>query len=245
MPVAAALLATAVAFNEVALPELMCLSTGGAQAELARDLLNLFTEKPTAALEKGPWVTNSIITRLVEILGREKLNYAVSVRDFVESSQTSAAAYTRLSKGDVDINVELWPLAAPKIRTDSVQGGGITPLLKLGFTGQSGWYVPVAASRASVPRMQRVYTDPNGTLLSDDLVDPIDFLRRLSPAAVKLLTPAAEMTTVDVCSAISADMANAANGTYDCVHGTWTPPEPLACTPRGQLGTAPPCAALV
>jgi hypothetical protein len=50
---------------------------------------------------------------------------------------------------------------------------------------------------------------------------------------------------VDVCSAISADMANAANGTYDCVHGTWTPPEPLACTPRGQLGTAPPCAALV
>ena len=62
-------------------------------------------------LELLTWSSQKLVTRVAEILMREKLGYLdVSVRDYSGSGEdTSGYAYNRTASGEVSFNFELWP----------------------------------------------------------------------------------------------------------------------------------------
>jgi len=69
-------------------------------------------------LELLTWSSQKLVTRVAEILMREKLGYLdVSVRDYSGSGEdTSGYAYNRTASGEVSFNFELWPTFYEKER---------------------------------------------------------------------------------------------------------------------------------
>ena len=107
-------------------------------------------------LELLTWSSQKLVTRVAEILMREKLGYLdVSVRDYSGSGEdTSGYAYNRTASGEVSFNFELWPTFYEKEREAalSADSPGARPLGYHTFSARSGWYVPIKSLGAHVPQ---------------------------------------------------------------------------------------------
>lgn len=107
-------------------------------------------------LELLTWSSQKLVTRVAEILMREKLGYLdVSVRDYSGSGEdTSGYAYNRTASGEVSFNFELWPTFYEKEREAALSADslGARPLGYHTFSARSGWYVPIKSLGAHVPQ---------------------------------------------------------------------------------------------
>ena len=97
---------------------MIALLTLGAESRDVSSTKTCFGDAVTNAVIAAPiklelltWSSQKLVTRVAEILMREKLGYLdVSVRDYSGSGEdTSGYAYNRTASGEVSFNFELWP----------------------------------------------------------------------------------------------------------------------------------------
>ena len=192
-----------------------------------------FSTPRKIVLETANWQSHRIVTRVAEILLRERLGYEVEVRDYIASGSATAAytddpdgcgtsyqtsAYCRLKDGAVHINVELWPGSLPPSLAQSLQAKVLlmaSGMGELGYEGRSGWFIPVSSLRD-------VATGPLGDapwraimpLFNSDAVQS-------SLANHTRLPPPASTCALD---------HSIGFGSYDCERGTYTSPTSTCCS---------------
>ena len=142
---------------------MIALLTLGAESRDVSSTKTCFGDAVTNAVIAAPiklelltWSSQKLVTRVAEILMREKLGYLdVSVRDYSGSGEdTSGYAYNRTASGEVSFNFELWPTFYEKEREAALSADslGARPLGYHTFSARSGWYVPIKSLGAHVPQ---------------------------------------------------------------------------------------------
>ena len=110
----------------------------------------LFTRRRSMVLEMQSFSTSKVMTRITEILLREKLGYHVEVRDYSAKStrvDTVLGPYRRLAAGTVDMNAELWPYEQVSATLKAQALETASDLGDLGYTARSGWFIPADSLR--------------------------------------------------------------------------------------------------
>ena len=198
-----------------------------------------FTSSPKLKLEIAGWQSQKVVTRMAEILLREKLGYHVQVLDFEAADRLiinrtrAEMRYERFMSGDVDMNLEVWPDNVPRAVQQAVLTSA-SDLGPVGYPGRSGWYIPLKSieNDASGP-----YGDSPWRSLSPLLAEQQHLLAnhtRLPPPP-------------SICE--SKPTHNVGFGQYDCENAEWTF-EGAGCCSAGAAvaGTCasglPPCAVL-
>lgn len=210
---------------------------------LARSLFSAILPGRRVALEIQDWPTHRLHTRILEILLRERLDYQVEVRYYALLDQSSGAAYQRVGDGFVDVNAEVHPALVRPLRASLVEANRIRSSGAIGYDAREGWFVNRDALTGSAP-LTRMYQNATGWRLESDAIDPVDFIRRFSSAAVGRLKRAEDVAPPDFDLCLLPGNPSP-GGTYDCANGTWTA-DHLRCSPKGTpRGSRPPCAALI
>ena len=201
-------------------------------------------------LEIAAWQSHRIITRMAEILLREKMGYRVFVQGFIddETISYSQRAYERITEGTVDVNMEMWPESLPHaIRTTTLEQALVSArdLGPLGYAATSGWFIPIASLReaAATPWAAQL----GGTALWRTLVplfhmDGVQGVlanhSRLPPpniSADEMLArrrPEETLLPSAIASAQARDDPEMTHGTYACAAWGcgWSTPSADCCT---------------
>ena len=97
---------------------------------------------PTIRLSSRKWISHKRMTYIVEILLREKLGYRVEVHDLAESMDE---AYTVISEGKADFDVEMWPSSDPVAFERAIDvhktPNNFVDMGELGVKARSGWFL--------------------------------------------------------------------------------------------------------
>ena len=219
-----------------------------------QDFAGIFTPRRRLRLEISGWQSHRVVTRMAEILLREKLGYDVRVLNFTIEANTAPQCplspvhggnrstgecrFLRLRDDVVDMNLELWPqsIGSEAVQTEvqALTYVAASSLGSIGYLGRSGWFIPRSSLRD-------VAAGPLGDAPYRALMPLLASVQQTLANHTRLPTPdstCAQRPNLDV-----------GFGSYDCAGGEWTFPGAGCCSrAAAAAGTCaanlPPCALL-